>query len=226
MGTLKGLMQPAIWRAGLTQLPKKQGLMSAFIISGYGFGGFGFGLLINHLFNPDNIKYQYEPGCTDPATCNKFLPKEVGDRLPHAFMVLIIIYSTLICVGTSLIKNAPVTSEVEVTENDAENNEEILAEGKDSIIPYVKSRRFIHIYLLVLNYLFYGFFFGTCYKVIGKNTINDDHFLSIIGAVSLLCSALCKFGFATSIDYIGFKKPFAVVSVVYLFCVLFMKTAV
>jgi len=23
MGTLKGLMQPAIWRAGLTQLPKK-----------------------------------------------------------------------------------------------------------------------------------------------------------------------------------------------------------
>lgn len=57
MGTLKGLMQPAIWRAGLTQLPKKQGLMSAFIISGYGFGGFGFGLLINHLFNPDNIKF-------------------------------------------------------------------------------------------------------------------------------------------------------------------------
>ena len=200
--------------------------MSAFIISGYGFGGFGFGLLINHLFNPDNVKFQYEEGCTDPTKCNKFLPKEVGDRLPYAFMVLIIIYSSLILVGTSLIKNAPAEPEsIELL--DAENNgEEVVAEGKDSIIPYITSRKFIHVYLLVLNYLFYGFFFGTTYKVIGKNTINDDHFLSIIGAVSLLCSALCKFGFATSIDYVGFKRPFAVVSIVYLLCVLFMKTAV
>ena len=125
MGTLKGLMQPAIWRAGLTQLPKKQGLMSAFIISGYGFGGFGFGLLINHLFNPDNIKFQYDADCTDEVKCNKFLPKEVGDNLPHAFMVLIIIYSCLILIGTSLIKNAPVQPEESNVEELQELNEPI-----------------------------------------------------------------------------------------------------
>ena len=104
-------------------------------------------------------------------------------------MVLIIIYSCLILIGTNLIKNAPVqpeeSNDEELQELNSPINEinsdgtavlskEEVAEGKDSIIPYVTSRRFIHIYLLVLNYLFYGFFFGTTYKVIGKNTINDD----------------------------------------------------
>jgi len=79
---------------------------------------------------------------------------------------------------------------------------------------------------MVLMYLFYGFFFGTTYKIIGKNTINDDHFLSIIGAVSLLTSGLCKFGFAVSLDYIPFKKSFGVVSFIYLLCVIFMLEAV
>jgi len=199
--------------------------MSAFIISGYGFGGFGFGLLINHLFNPNNVKFQYEDGCTDPTTCKKFLPKEVGDNFPYALMTLFVIYTTLIIIGTTLIKNKPVDQQEEDTYALNNDNDEV-EEGKDSIIPYVTSKRFIHIYIMVLMYLFYGFFFGTTYKVIGKDTINDDRFLSIIGAVSLLTSGLCKFGFAVSLDYIEFKKSFAVVSFIYLGCILFMKTAV
>ena len=57
MGALKGLMSPAIWRAVLSQLPERKGLVSACITSGYGFGGFTFGILINHLFNPQNVKF-------------------------------------------------------------------------------------------------------------------------------------------------------------------------
>jgi hypothetical protein len=154
------------------------------------------------------------------------LPKEVGDRLPHAFWVLILIYSSLILVGTSLICNKAIvpenTNDVELGEND----EPVHPVVHDSIIPYITSTRFLHIYFMTLFYLFYGFFFGTTYKVIGKDTINDDQYLSIIGAVSLLTSGLCKFGFAVSLDYISFKRSFAVVSIVYLLCILFMKSAV
>lgn len=61
--------------------------------------------------------------------------------------------------------------------------------------------------------------------MIGKETINDDKFLSIIGAVSALTNGIFKFFFAVSLDYISFKRCFGTLSIIYLLCIIFMKTA-
>jgi hypothetical protein len=45
MGFFKGCLTPAVLRAGWSHLPERKGLVSGCIISGYGFGGFIFGIL-------------------------------------------------------------------------------------------------------------------------------------------------------------------------------------
>ena len=54
---------------------------------------------------------------------------------------------------------------------------------------------------MAIFYEFYGFFYSATYKLIGKNTINDDKFLSIIGATSLLVSGSCKFVLTYLLDF-------------------------
>jgi hypothetical protein len=111
------------------------------------------------------------------------------------------------------------------------SNNELNEETKDSeilkepITHYVFSKEFVKIYILVVFYLYYGFFYGATYKVIGKDTINDDKFLSLIGAISALNNGVCKFLFAISLDYISFKRCFGVVTLVYIVCIMLMKTA-
>jgi len=61
MGTFKGLLQSALLRAGWSHLPQRKGLVSGLIISGYGFGGFFFGIYSTYLANPDGVKYQLDP---------------------------------------------------------------------------------------------------------------------------------------------------------------------
>lgn len=85
-------------------MPERKGLVSACIMSGYGFGGFIFGIIINLLFNPDNLDFEYDQNCQDLINeCLKFLPQTVGDRLPFVFVTLVFIYSSLIILGCLMI---------------------------------------------------------------------------------------------------------------------------
>lgn len=83
MGIFKGLLQSALLRAGWSHLPGRKGLVSGAIISGYGFGGFFFGLYTNMLANPDNLHYEVSK---DDGF--EYLPKEVGDRVPFMLKIL------------------------------------------------------------------------------------------------------------------------------------------
>ena len=73
MGIFKGLLQPAILRAGWSHLPQRKGMVSGIIISGYGFGGFVFGIVTKMLCNPDDIDYEQ-----DPKDLHMYLPESVG----------------------------------------------------------------------------------------------------------------------------------------------------
>ena len=54
-GIGKALMYSASLQAGWSHLKGRIGVVSGFIICGFGFGGFIFGLVSNRLCNPDNI---------------------------------------------------------------------------------------------------------------------------------------------------------------------------
>ena len=73
--------------------------------------------------------------------------------------------------------------------------------------------------------MFYGFFYTTTFKIIGKETINDDQYLTLIGAVSSLATGVCRFMFAVSLDYISFKRCFGTLTLIYLVCIMLMRTS-
>jgi hypothetical protein len=100
MGIFKGLLQPAILRAGWSHLPERKGLVSGAIISGYGFGGFVFGMLIQKLCNPDSLQY-----VLDPESGKRFLPIEVGNRVPDALHYLCLVWAAQIIFGLLIITN-------------------------------------------------------------------------------------------------------------------------
>ena len=94
MGIFKGLLQPAILRAGWSHLPERKGLVSGAIISGYGFGGFVFGMLCQELCNPDSLQY-----VMDPESGRRYLPIEVGNRVPDALHYLCLVWAAQILFG-------------------------------------------------------------------------------------------------------------------------------
>jgi len=87
MGIFKGFLGPAILRAGWSHLPERKGIVSGIIISGFGFGGFVFGIVTQRLCNPDSLKFE-----VDPTDGLKYLPIEVGNNVPSAVKILCVIW--------------------------------------------------------------------------------------------------------------------------------------
>ena len=83
MGIFKGFLQSSLLRAGWSHLPERKGLVTGCIISGYGFGGFIFGILAQKIANPDNIST-----VEDPSDGLNYLPIDVGNRTVYMLNVL------------------------------------------------------------------------------------------------------------------------------------------
>lgn len=58
-GTFKAFLYSSALAAGWSHLPGRVGVVSGIIISGFGFGGFVFGIVTNRLSNPDNVPVEH-----------------------------------------------------------------------------------------------------------------------------------------------------------------------
>lgn len=218
MGIFKGLLQSAILRAGWSHLPERKGLVSGCIISGFGFGGFFFGLYVPWLCNPHGLNYEL-----DPTDGHKYLPSAVGNRVPFALKILCLTWSCQIIFGLLTISNyQPPKEQPELHKNinDSYHSGEGLAEAQQPEVDddfaakntklrnILMSSKFFTIYFLAVCHLFYGYFFTNVYKDYGKEYINDDKFLSWVGAISALCNGCFKVFWATMLDYYPFKRVY------------------
>ena len=97
---MKGSMQAGTLRAGWSHLPKRKGLASGIIISGFGFGGAFFSMIFELLANPDDV----EP-VVDIHDGNLYFPVEIGSRFLDMHLTVIKIYAFIIILGTLLISN-------------------------------------------------------------------------------------------------------------------------
>jgi OFA family oxalate/formate antiporter-like MFS transporter len=79
-GVGKGFIYPAPLRATWSHLPGRKGLVSGVITAGLGFGAFIYGLIINFIVNPNNIK----PIKTEvrPGVYEYVFSKEVSNNVP------------------------------------------------------------------------------------------------------------------------------------------------
>ena len=66
--------------------PNRKASVTGFILCGYGFGGFIFGLLTANIANPDNLK---------PDVDQYYFPVEVANRVPFMFKVCAVSWTSL-----------------------------------------------------------------------------------------------------------------------------------
>ena len=95
-GIGKAMMYSSSLQAGWSHLKERIGMVSGFILCGFGFGGFFFGFIMNRLCNPENIsvqKYIIE------GTEEQLFPKEVGERVPEMIRKLTMIWTCLFLFG-------------------------------------------------------------------------------------------------------------------------------
>ena len=52
----KGIMYSLALHVAISHLPGRKGVVSGFVICGFGFGGFFFGLICNQLCNPNDLR--------------------------------------------------------------------------------------------------------------------------------------------------------------------------
>ena len=52
----KGIMYSLALHVAISHLPGRKGVVSGFVICGFGFGGFFFGLICNRLCNPNDLR--------------------------------------------------------------------------------------------------------------------------------------------------------------------------
>ena len=68
------------------------------------------------------------------------------------------------------------------------------------------SKKFITIYILAVCHFFYGYFFQIIYKFYGKDYINDDQFLTFVGATASFSNGFFKIFVGGLIDKYPFRK--------------------
>ena len=81
-------------------MPKRKGLVSGIIISGFGFGGAFFSMLFEILANPDDI----DP-ILDKHDGNLYFPSIIGQRFLDMQLSVIKLWALIIFLGTLLISN-------------------------------------------------------------------------------------------------------------------------
>jgi hypothetical protein len=218
VGMFKGLVGFALLRAGWSNLPNRKGLVSGVVVSGMGFGGFLFGKLFKYFFNYDNIGFLVDP------EGEKYLPPEVGKKFKDAFTKISLIYASLVIVGLLLVNQKKVEQQHSVQSESVGLRESIAnilrqedVTSEEDTLPLkrmILSRKFIAIYVLALFHIYYGYFFGGAWKIYGKQYIDDDAFLTNVGAFASLANGVFKFIAGNLMDYFSFRTVYGILNFV------------
>jgi len=95
----KGLLYSSALAAGWSHLPGRKGVVSGIIVSGFGFGGFFFGIITNKLCNPDNVHVELMETSPGSGKFENFFPDEVAERVPEMIRQLVFIWALLLAFG-------------------------------------------------------------------------------------------------------------------------------
>lgn len=101
-GVGKGFMYSSALRAAWSHLPGRKGCVSGLVISGFGFGGFFFGIITNMIANPDNeaaTAVEIEPGVEE-----YFFFGPVAEGVPSMLRKLCLIWLCLLVFGLLTIR--------------------------------------------------------------------------------------------------------------------------
>lgn len=88
------------------------------------------------------------------------------------------------------------------------------------------SKKFISIYIMASCHFFYGYFYQVVFKLYGKDYINDDEFLTFVGATAAFSNGVFKIMWATLLDKYSFRRIYLGIISLHVLSILFVQVAV
>nr|XP_006819140.1 PREDICTED: uncharacterized protein LOC100370263 [Saccoglossus kowalevskii] len=209
--------------ASMRWFPDKKGLVSGFIVAGFGFGAFIFNFVQTAFINPGNLA----PNATTAGDDDLYFWQDsILDLTPYVFILLGAIYFTMQIISAILVKNPPKESEDETSEKEKlivkEGEEEHTHKEADtrssglSIGPgkMIKTRAFWTLWFTFLFNTQTQVLISTLYKAYGQTFIADDMFLALVGSFSSVCNALGRIMWGYLADKISYKITMLIICAV------------
>lgn len=179
-----GIGYTAPMSAGWSWFPGRRGLVNGLVLLGFGSGGFLFNLVGSKLANPTGLSPPY--------------PQSVADNFPVMLRKLAACYAVAAVVGGALVRPKP--GLIKKVNGEAPSVK---------VLKAVKSKTFVNLYLIIALTASAGLTSASIYKLFASAAFSDDNFLAATGALGALSNGLGRLFWASTVDVVGFKKPFA-----------------
>ena len=188
-GIGNGLSSMSIISCAVTWMPRWKGLVSGFVISGMGVSPFLFNALQTAFINPSNKP----PNDLYILHDNYFTQPEILDRVPVLFLLLALVYISIIGIASIFIALPYPANQVDSTKENKMESFSHDSDGEDdkkqgiTITPLemLKQVKFYHLCLMFILGVTVHSFVLSLYKSFGFQEITtDDHFLTIAGSSS------------------------------------------
>jgi hypothetical protein len=157
------MLQSSALRCVWSHLPKRKGLASGIVLSGYGAGAAVFGMFFQIMANPNNIEPLY-----DARDDNYYFPKEIGDRFPEIQLDLCLTWTLFVVISLTLVNNFKASESPDisiVSTNVCDVPSQI--EANVPLWRIVFSFKFLSIYAMYVLHFIYIIYFISVYKEFG-----------------------------------------------------------
>lgn len=202
-----GLCYSAPLTCAMRWLPERKGLVSGYVVAGYGAGALIFNEVITHYINPDNISPTLVPYPSAPD--EKYFTAEEVKRVPTMFFILGSTYFLMQVVSAIFISNPT------APKNPLRYQPLDMDEKRDlSLAPrqVLRTVQFWNIWGIFFLNAFAVVFIMTQYKAFGQTFIDDDHYVSLCGSIAIFCNAGGMIFWGKVADVLEFKKSIILLS--------------
>jgi MFS family permease len=214
-----GLCYTAPFVCAMRWMPHRSGVVSGFVVAGFGGGAAIFDQVQTLFVNPHNIKPEIFGGNTEKL----FHPHDV-DRVPYMFLLLACIYAVMQLVAAMMMSNPPTNPyqrfDDRITSLMPATSEEKLAAVEPTApeLPTtlaVKTRQFWTMWFGFCLNAFNIVFLSTLYKAFGETFIEDDHFLTWVGTFASIFNALGRICWGQIGDWVSFRVAIVTLSLAF-----------
>jgi len=195
---------------GMRWFPNHKGMAMGVVVGGFGGGAFIFNQIQTVILNPDNINPKGE----------YFTNPDLLARVPHLMLLLSILYFSVQMTACFLVTEPSIDTELVPQTEDMEDdrNKEILmdqVDGESYVTPReaLKRKELYMLWLTRFCVVMITQSVSGFYKAFGQSFIADDHFLSMVGAVSSIFNCSGRLLYGVLMDKTSYKTAMTVETV-------------
>ncbi|KAL5270240.1 hypothetical protein ACHWQZ_G001095 [Mnemiopsis leidyi] len=188
--------------------PSKSGAANGIIGFFIGLSGFIGSFTCALFVNPNNIGMEqvYDPSYPSLGNVTIFTNPDVYSKVPYLWLIFAVMFAALLIPSIIFVRSptADEVSEMMPLTDDSFGERSININDKDfSVAQMLKTFKFYNLYIIVMTMSLALLAGSELYKEVAKETILDDHFLNVVGAVLAVANAFGRLLWGIFMDKVG-----------------------